>query len=221
MSGDQQWESFRLYTTEDLLYLPLAVNLYTGTNNIHNWKHRYIWDIHRFLQSVNSTDVILQTCSKSCNLWEGGLLCRWTIIQQSPLKMECLSSKSKQLKKKLKEFLMTHFNHDQEFILHGSYWPKLGDWTLNFIYGFMGCVCEYSYSCVCLCGGDCILLAWIVTWCLFLVMCSMAMLYFKVYSSMCVLSCDFTHIVLPTVNCTRIYLGDKVNRSENWGSHSY
>jgi len=25
----------------------------------------------------------------------------------------------------------------------------------------------------------------------------------------------------PTVNCTQLYLGDTVNRSENWGSHSH
>ena len=52
-------------------------------------------------------------------------------------------------------------------------------------------------------------------------MCFMAMLYFKVYSSVCILYCDCTHILLPTINCTQLYLGDKVYRSEKLGSHSH
>ena len=33
---------------------------------------------------------------------------------------------------------------------------------------------------------------------------------------MCVLYCDITHILLPKVNCTQLYLGGTVNRSEKW-----
>jgi hypothetical protein len=56
---------------------------------------------------------------------------------------------------------------------------------------------------------------------MFLVMCSMAMLYFKAYSSTRVLHCGFIHILLPRVNCKQLYLRDNVYRAENWGSRTH
>jgi len=131
------------------------VHLYTGTNNIHNWKPRYIQDIYRFLQSVQSTDVILQACSKSCSLAGGSLLCWWAIIQQAPLKMECLSAKSKQLKKKTEGIPFDSLQlwsriYIARKLMAQIRWlnSKLHIW----IHGVCVCVCIHIV-CACTCGG--------------------------------------------------------------------
>jgi hypothetical protein len=61
------------------------------------------------------------------------------------------------------------------------------------------CACIYIILCVCVCVSH-MYINYMDCYMMFLVMCSMAVQYFKVYSSLYFIHCDFTDILLPKIN---------------------